>query len=114
MPISPLDVRMKEIGSRFAIKAIRDVSPRNPIQRQANSDRPAKTGLEQLFTKTKQIEGIDENIYWSKRLSWKRPRYNRIKKAYSTTRKIMKNRENSYYTTLLLKGSCMVRGILIL
>jgi hypothetical protein len=26
----------------------------------------------------------------------------------------MKNRENSYYTTLLLKGSCMVRGILIL
>jgi hypothetical protein len=58
---------MEEIRSRFAIRAIRDVDPRNHIQRQANYDRPAETDLEQLFTKTKQMEGIDDNIYWSKR-----------------------------------------------
>jgi hypothetical protein len=29
--ILPLDVRMEEIRSRFAIRAIRDVSPRNSI-----------------------------------------------------------------------------------
>jgi hypothetical protein len=44
--------------------------------------------LEQLFTKTKQMEGIDDNIYWSKRPPWKRPRYNRTKKAYIITRKL--------------------------
>jgi hypothetical protein len=86
--ILPLDVRMEKICSRFAMQAIRNVSPRNSIRRQANSDRPEETDLEQLFTKIKQMEGIDDNIYWSKRPPWKRPRYNRTRKAYATTRKL--------------------------
>jgi hypothetical protein len=65
--ILPLDVKIKRILSRLAIRAIRNVSPKNLIRRQANSDRPAETGLEQLFTKTKQMEGMDDNIYWRKR-----------------------------------------------
>jgi hypothetical protein len=40
------------------------------------------------LAKTKQIESIDDNIYWSKRPSWKWPWYNRTKKAYATTRKL--------------------------
>jgi hypothetical protein len=31
--ILPLDVRMEEIRSTFAIQAIRNVSPRNPIRK---------------------------------------------------------------------------------
>jgi hypothetical protein len=46
-----LDVRIEEIRCRFAIRAIRNVSPRNPIRRQTNSDRPSETNLGQLFTK---------------------------------------------------------------
>jgi hypothetical protein len=53
--ILPLDVGMKEIRSGFAIQTIRDVSPRNPIRRQINSDHPQKLIFEQLFTKAKQM-----------------------------------------------------------
>jgi hypothetical protein len=65
--ILPLNVRMKTIRSRFGIQVIRDVCSRNIIQRQANSDCLAETDFEQLFTKTMQMKGIDDNIYWSKR-----------------------------------------------
>jgi hypothetical protein len=79
---------MEEIRSRFAIRAIRDVSSRNPIRRQAHSDLPAETDLEQLFNKAKQMKDIDENIYWSNRPPWIRPLHNRIMKAYATIRKL--------------------------
>jgi hypothetical protein len=42
---------------------LRNLSPKYPIRRQANSDRPAETDLEKLLAKTKQIESIDDNIY---------------------------------------------------
>jgi hypothetical protein len=29
------------------------------------------------------MEGIDDNIYWSKRPPWKRSQYNRTKKAHN-------------------------------
>jgi hypothetical protein len=61
--ILPLDIKMEEIRSRFAIRVIRGFSPKNPIRRHANSDRPVETDLEQLFTKTKQMESIYDNIY---------------------------------------------------
>jgi len=57
--ILPVSIRMKEIRDRFAIRAIRDVSPRNPVWKLANSSKLAKGDLEKLFARVKQMNGID-------------------------------------------------------
>ena len=69
--IMPVSIRMKEIRDRFAIRAIRDVSPRNPVWKLANSSKLAKGDLEKLFDRVKQMNGIDDDKYWSKRPPWK-------------------------------------------
>ena len=66
---------MKEIRDRFAIRAIRDVSPRNPVWKLANSSKLAKGDLEKLFARVKQMNGIDDDKYWSKRPPWKQSNY---------------------------------------
>ena len=66
---------MKEICDRFAIRAIRDVSPRNPVWKLANSSKLAKGDLEKLFARVKQMDGIDDDKYWSKRPPWKQSNY---------------------------------------
>jgi len=43
--ILPVNIRMKEIRDRFAIRAIRAVSPRNPVWKLANSNKPAEGDL---------------------------------------------------------------------
>jgi hypothetical protein len=47
----------------------------------ANSIKPVEGGLKMLFARVKQMEGIDDDKYWSKRLPWKQPKYDRTKKA---------------------------------
>ena len=66
---------MKEIRDRLAIRAIRDVSPRNPVWKLANSSKLAKGDLEKLFARVKQMDGIDDDKYWSKRPPWKQSNY---------------------------------------
>ena len=61
--ILPVSIRMKEIRDRFAIRAIRDVSPRNPVWKLANSSKLAKGDLEKLFARVKQMNGIDDDKY---------------------------------------------------
>ena len=73
--ILPVSIRMKEIRDRFAIRAIRDVSPRNPVWKLANSSKLAKGDLEKLFARVKQMNGIDDDKYWSKRPPWKLSNY---------------------------------------
>ena len=73
--IMPVSIRMKEIRDRFAIRAIRDVSPRNPVWKLANSSKLAKGDLEKLFARVKQMNGIDDDKYWSKRPPWKLSNY---------------------------------------
>jgi hypothetical protein len=43
------------------------MSPRDPLPRQTSRDRPVETDLEQLLTKTKQMNDIGNIIYWSQR-----------------------------------------------
>ena len=52
--ILPVSIRMKEIRDRFAIRAIRAVSPRNHMWKLANSSKLAKGDLEKLFARVKQ------------------------------------------------------------
>jgi hypothetical protein len=40
--ILPVNIQMKEIRSRFAVRAIRAVSPRNPVWKLANCNKPAE------------------------------------------------------------------------
>jgi len=43
--------------------------------------------LERLFDRVKQINGIDNDKYWSKRPPWKPLKYDRNKKSYEALRK---------------------------
>ena len=51
--VLPVIIRMKEIPDRFAIRAIRAVSPRNLVWKLANSSKLAKGDLEKLFARVK-------------------------------------------------------------
>ena len=94
--ILPVSIRMKEIRDRFAIRAIRAVSPRNPVWKLANSRKLAKGDHEKLFARVKQINGVDNNRYWRKRPPWKQPKYDRNKKSYEAIKKL----KSSLYTAL--------------
>lgn len=54
---------MKEIHGRFAIQAIRVVSPRNPIWQLANRNKPTEDDFKRLFARVKQINDIDDDKY---------------------------------------------------
>ena len=86
--ILPVNIRMKEIRDRFAIRAIRAVSPRNPVWKLANRSKPAEGDLERLFARVKQMDGIDDDKYWSKRPPWKQPNYDRDKKSHEALQKL--------------------------
>ena len=58
-----VNIRMKEIHGRFAIRAFRVVSPRNPIWQLANRNKPAEGDLKRLFARVKQINNIDDDKY---------------------------------------------------
>lgn len=73
---------MEEIYDGFAIRAIWAVSPRCPAWKLANHSKPAEGVLEKLFAKAKQMDGNDDDKYWSKCPPWKQPKYNRNKKPY--------------------------------
>jgi hypothetical protein len=51
--ILPVNIRMKEIRDRFAVRAIRAVSPRNAVWKLANRSKPADGDLERLFARVK-------------------------------------------------------------
>ena len=89
--ILPVSIRMKEIRDRFAVRAIRAVSPRNPVWKLANRSKPAESDLETLFARVKQMEGIDDDKYWSKRPPWKQPKYDRDKKSHEALQKLKSN-----------------------
>ena len=93
--ILPVNIRMKEISDRFAIRAIRAVSPRNPVWKLANSNKPAEGDLEKLFARVKQMDGIDDDRYWSKRPPWKQPKYDRNKKSYEAMQKLKSSLYNA-------------------
>jgi hypothetical protein len=57
--ILPANIRMKEIRDRFAVRAIRAVSPRNPVWKLANRNKPTEGDLERLFARVKQMERIE-------------------------------------------------------
>jgi hypothetical protein len=78
---------MKEICDRFAVRAIRAVSPRNPVWKLANRNKPAEGDLETLFARVKQMEGNDDDKYWNKRLPWKQPKYD-CKKSHKAMQKL--------------------------
>jgi hypothetical protein len=79
---------MKEIRDRFAIKAIRAVSPRNPVRKLPNRNKPAEGDLKRLFARVKQMEDIDDDKYWSKRPPWKQPKYDHDKKSHEAMQKL--------------------------
>jgi hypothetical protein len=81
--ILPVNIQMKEIRDRFAVRAIRAVSPRNPVWKLANRSKPAEGNLETLFARVKQMKGIDDDRYWSKL-----PKYDRDKKSHEAMQKI--------------------------
>ena len=104
--ILPVSIRMKEIRDRFAIRAIRDVSPRNPVWKLANSSKIAKGDLEKLFARAKQMNGIDDDKYWSKRPLWKQSNYLRgmrsdkaLQKLKSSLHVALRNEWQSDYDT---------------
>ena len=86
--ILPVSIRMKEIRDRFAIRAIRDISPRNPVWKLANSSKLAKGDLEKLFARVKQMNGIDDDKYWRKRPPWKQSNYLRGMKSDKALQKL--------------------------
>jgi hypothetical protein len=57
----------------------------------ANRSKPAEGDLERLFARVKQMEGIDDDKYWSKRPPWKQPKYDRDKKSHEAMQKLKKN-----------------------
>jgi hypothetical protein len=57
----------------------------------ANHNKPAKSDLKTLFARVKQMEGIDDGKYWSKRPSWKQPKYDREKKISQSYAKAEKH-----------------------
>ena len=71
-------------------------SPRNPVWKLANSSKLAKGDLEKLFARVKQMNGIDDDRYWSKRPPWKQPKYDRNNKSYEAMQKL----KSSLYTAL--------------
>ena len=79
---------MKEIRDRFAIRAIRAVSPKNSVWKVANSSKLAKGDLEKLFARVKQMNGIDDDTYWSKHPPWKQQKYDRNTKSYKALQKL--------------------------
>lgn len=74
---------MEEIYDGFAIRAIRAVSPGSPAWKLAKHSKLAEGVVEKLFfAKAKQMDGIDDDKYWSKCPLWKQPKYNCNKKPY--------------------------------
>jgi hypothetical protein len=49
--ILPVNIRLKEILDRFAVRAIRAVSPRNPVWKLATRNKPAEGNLETFFAR---------------------------------------------------------------
>ena len=50
-------------------------APSNVVWKLANSSKLAKGDLEKLFARVKQMNGIDDDKYWSKRPPWKQSNY---------------------------------------
>ena len=86
--ILPVNIRMQEICDRFAVRAIRAVSPRNPVRKLATRSKQPEGSLDELFVRIRQMEGIDDDKYWSKRPPWKHPKYDRDKKARTALQKL--------------------------
>lgn len=61
-----MNIWMEEIRDWFAIRVIRTVSPRNPVWKLTDYNKPAEGDLERLLAKIKQMSGIDNDKYWSK------------------------------------------------
>ena len=127
--ILPVNIRMKEIRNRFAIRAIRAVSPRNPVWKLANSSKLAKGEIEKLFARVKQMNGVDDDKYWRKRPQWKQSNYIRSMKSKKSLAKaekqfacllrvtngnqIMTHQVKSVTITLSSRESCMEESIQI-
>lgn len=71
--------RKEEIHDRFAVRA---VSPRNPRQKLTINRRPAEDGLDERFARIKQMNGVSNDNYWSKRPTWKQPKYDCDRKSH--------------------------------
>jgi hypothetical protein len=74
---------MKEIRYRFAVRAIRAVSPRNPVWKLAKRNKPAEGHIETLFARVKQMKGTTDDKDWSKCPPWKQPKNDRDKKSHN-------------------------------
>lgn len=76
-----LIIHLKEIHDWFVVLNIQAVSPRNCGWKLSYRGNPADTNLEILFTKVKQINGVNDDKYWTKRPPWKHPKYDDDKKS---------------------------------
>ena len=72
-------------------RAIRAVSPRNPVWKLANSSKLPKGDLEKLFARVKRMNGVDDDKYWRKRPPWKQSNYLRSMKSDKALQKLKSN-----------------------
>lgn len=87
--ILPVSIRReKKTCDRFAIRAIRDGSPRNPVWNLANRSKTAECDIERLFLRVKQMNGVEDDKYWVKCSSWKQLKCGYDKKSHKALQKL--------------------------
>ena len=86
----PVNIRIEEIRDQFSIRDIRDVSSKSPIWKLANLSKPAESDLEKFLDGFRQMNGIDDDKYWSKHPPWKLSKHDRNMKPHKTLRKLKK------------------------
>ena len=79
---------MKKIRDQFAIRTIRAVSPGNPVWKLTNRSKSVESDFKKLFARVKQMNGIDDDTYWSKHPPWKQQKYDRNIKSYKALQKL--------------------------
>ncbi len=79
--------RDAEIPDRYVIQAIQAVSRGDTVWKLSNRSRPEEGDLERLCAGVKQINGIDDDKYWSKHSPWMQPKYYRDKRLHKNLQK---------------------------